>query len=337
MTTPDMTARIAALDDSTDWSDPNVYANVLGTAIDAGDEVIEAPQGDTAKPVADVQPPPAAAPTPPAAPESSEAPAAAPAALAQEPDPEGVSTKDGKRVIPYAVLQSARHAATEASARAAALGSENQRLQEQLEALKRGEKPGGAAAVFSDEELEDLEADHPAMAKLARSYVQLRQQVDEARAAPAPVQASAPADSVQDLIDDRPLLARWQAKGGAVWDMAVELDKRFQVDASWAGKSMAERFAAVEQQIAEELGIALPAPASAASPAAPAPAAAAPIAAPAPLPPPKPVGMPSLSDLGGSAPKSAEDTWASISPRDALANAHRLSEADLMRMAGVSL
>jgi hypothetical protein len=333
--TTKMTDAIAKLDDATDWSDPNVYAQVLG----AEPEPEEAPsQGDTepnAEPAATA--PAVAAPAP--KPESSAAPAAAATAPATEEDPAGVATKDGKRVIPYAVLQSERQKATSATAQAAALAQTVANLTEQLEQAKAGKatQPDDIQRI-SAEEIEQLEADFPAMAKIAKANNALLDRLaqQEANARQTAAQPDPAAASIQDLIDDRPLLAKWQAKGGAAWAMAVDRDVQLQGDPAWAGKSPAERFVEVERQLADELGIPLPTQAPAATPAAPAPAAPVTAAAPAPLPTPKETAIPSLSDLGGSAPKSEEDRWASTTPRDALATAHRMTEAELMRMAGVN-
>lgn len=354
-----MTDAIAKLDDATDWSDPNTYAQILGAAVEEDAPpaaAAPAPQGDTAPapPAAPAVAAPAAHAAPaaePPKPESSAAPAAAEPPKVEEPPIEGVATKDGKRVIPYAVLQEARQTATHAASRAQQLAAEVQRLTGEMQALKQGQQAAESkapAVSFSPEELAQMETDFPHMAKLARGYAALQEELlrtKQAVATQPPAAAPAPAaNDLQELIDDRPLLARWQAKGGTAWAMAVERDQKLMADPAWAGKTTAERFDEVQRQLADELGIEVPKqqqvqappPPPAPAPAPAAPAAPTPPAPPAPLPQPQQAAVPTLSDLGGTAPKSEQDAWASTTMQDALARAHSMSEVELMRLGGVN-
>ena len=52
--------------------------------------------------------------------------------------------------------------------------------------------------------------------------------------------------------------------------------------------------------------------------------------------PVKQAAMPSLSDLGGTAPRSEDDVWAQSTAVDLLARADKMTDAELMRLAGIN-
>lgn len=344
--TQDLAAKIDALDTDTDFSDPKTYADLLGYG--EGNEAADQPtQGDTAPATTAAAPEPA-----PAAASAPAAPAAASADSSATPTPadptqqapaavEGVATKDGKHVIPYAVLEQARKSADQANARAQELARTAETLRAELEAAKAGTaKPADAkpaAPEFTDAELAELEQDLPAVAKLAKGVRVLQEQLAEARAAvpaaAAPQQPNTEAQQVQELIDARPLLVRWQSKGGAVWQDAVALDQQLRTDPQWAGKPMADRFAEVERRIAEELGIPIPSQQQQATSQAPAPAAA---PAAAPTAPKTTTATPTLTDLGGGPVVSSSDPLGGMSKGQMVDKAMSMSVEELMGMAGVS-
>lgn len=318
---------IDALTDATDWSDANVYAQILGSSDDGEGQAGEGRgviKGESDE-------------APVAPPQSSEAPAAA--TPGAEPPPEqvaGVATRDGKHVIPYAVLESAR----EKARRTEAAEAEAQRLREQMEAMQAqlqehqaaGTAPVDDVPLHSEEEIARAAADFPELAAtmrnsnaLAQRLAALQQRVATAPAAPA---ATPGVDPIQDAIDQHPLLARWQAKGGGVWGDCVELDKALRADPAWASRPMSERFAEVQRRIAADLGVDVPPPAANPTPNNPAPA-------PAPEPLAASSVRPTLSDLRGTAPSTVEDVWARMDPREAAAQSERLSVEDVMRSVGI--
>lgn len=318
--TTEMSDKIAALGDDADWSDPNLYAGILG-----------APSADD-EPATDPAPEGEAEATDVAASEAKESSATPAAAASESPTEEvvaDVATKDGKRVIPYAVLHDARQTAAQATARAKELAEANTRLAQQLQQAQSTHEPDASKAEFTKDELAEMEADFPQMAKLAKAHAALKSQLVEQAEAAQAARGDEVATGIQELIDNRPLLARWQSKGGGLWQDAVALDSTLRTDPAWASKSMADRFAEVERRMADELGIEVP-------PQTPVAVAVKAAQQTPKLPDPKPAPKPTLSDFNGSAPRSKEDEWNATSPRDALARAQHLSEADLMRMAGVS-
>lgn len=326
MTTDNLTQRLEAIDQSADFADPGTYMALLYPE--------EASQADATQ--ADTTPAPAPAPQAQAPAVAAPAPveSSAPAAPAETKDQPvaGVLTKDGKNYLPFSVLDSTRQRARE-------LAEANDRLQAELKALKEGtstaESQAAATAAadalgLTDEELADIEESIPAVGKLAKGFKALQQQLQQVQAAaPAPA-AAEPAVDVQTLIDERPLLAKWQAKGGAIWHEAVALDQQLQADPTWASRPAADRFTEVQRRIAEDFGIPLP------SASTPTPPAAAP-AAPNPAPPPVQTSTvtPTLTDFNGS-PAAVGDPMANLAVGQMVDRAANMSVEELRRMVGIS-
>ncbi len=340
--------RIEALSTGADFTNPETYADLLGynQPAQASEAQAAAPQAETVQAAEQpAAPAPAAQPEQPAAQAGNSAPAGAVEANEGE-EVAGVATKDGKRVIPYDVLAQTREAKKAAEQRERQLAEAHQRALAELEALKSGQSNAAsqaqaqaAADLISDDELQEIEADIPVVGKLAKAYRQLSQQLaNVTQQVHAPQQAATQATEaarIQELIDQRPLLAQWQARGGMAWQSAVALDAKLQADPAWVGKSEAERFAQVERLIAEDFGIQVPSqqPATPTTTAAPAAAAkAAPAAAPVE---PAPAALPTLTDLAGRGATSA-DPLKGLSGGQAVDLAMNMSLEDLRRMAGLT-
>lgn len=347
MAQTDISDRIAAIDpDRINWSDPNAFAAMgigepddeSGTDANEGDtQAADSAQAAAATP-ASAAPAPAASPT--AAPATSSAtPAAAQATAPAEPErPHGVATRDGKHIIPYEVLEAARAAARNAE-------RERDELRQRLE--QAAEAPGRSGAAASEELqeraaqgllTEEERTDFPGLAKLERAFSALNERLDRAAAAPAAAPAAqAPADPAASQLSDQeqydsaiaqaPLLKEWMASKGEQWQRAVALDQVIQKQNP--NLSYAERFARVQRAVAAEFGQAMPT----ASPS-PAPAPA-PAARQATAPAVREAALPSLSDMGGSAPQQDEDLVNASTSTDLLARAEKMTDAELMRLAGL--
>lgn len=83
---------------------------------------------------------------------------------------------------------------------------------------------------------------------------------------------SAEAAKVAQALDEMPTLKQWQKAAAdesasemdkALWDAAVKLDVQLRDLPAWANKSMVERFAKVQERVAEDFGIETPKPAPA--------------------------------------------------------------------------
>jgi hypothetical protein len=332
--------RLASLEGNQDYTDPDVWRAILAEPDPEPAAQPQATQGETATPAteapaAPAAEPAAATPAPPAA-DSSAAPAAAETKTDEAVD--GVLTRDGKRVIPYDVLAEARKTSQAHAERAKQLEETQRVLQDRIAAMEAGKKDEQPAPeVFSKDRIDAVREDMPEMAELMESQNRLARELAEAKSAAAAVPAPQPDPdlkaNIQAAIDDRPLLAKWQAKGGIAWQRAVELDKGLRSDPAWASKSIAEQFAHVERLVADELGVDVPAQAAAPAPA-PIPA---PTAAPKPNAPTVPVAEaphPTVSDFNGSAPVTA-DPLAGLAVGAQVDKAMSMSVEDIYRMAGI--
>ena len=213
-------------------------------------------------------------------PDEGEDEAAAPAAEAAPPTthepekqskPSGVLSKDGKTVLSFAVVQSAR--AEKAAERQARLAAEAERdaLRQQLEDLKAGKKPAAEADDTLDDEIAEAAADFPLLGRIHEANKELRKEIDALKGkgnTPAPkddpTPEKNPAEALQDDIDAVPALAEWQAADPEKWARAVELDKALINSPKWRGKSQVERFAHVTTLVADEFDIQTETPAPAA-------------------------------------------------------------------------
>jgi len=258
MSDQSLSQKLEALDGGTDFTDPNVYATLLGYNDEPQPDATPAPQGETAAP--------APAQAEPAAVESNPAPAVA---EPKEGEIAGVLTKDGKHLMPYSVVQNLRQTAQTQAERIAelqaALEKANAEKQAQADGTSTADSQAKADAAllqFTEDELADLEA-IPAAAKLVKGVQALQAKLNEVQtiapaAAPAAPAAAPNRDAIQTTIDSMPLLATWQAKGGELWTQAVQMDNDLQSDPQWAGKPMAERFEEVQRRIATDYGFSVP-------------------------------------------------------------------------------
>jgi hypothetical protein len=198
----------------------------------------------------------------------SEAPAAVADEAVQTAEPEaqpdtakvaGVASKDGTRVLPYAALQAERRAARhERSARERA-EAESAALRQQIADLKAGKTPTEAETTdeLSDDELAEVARDFPQVAKVAKQVRVLQERLT--KLAPEDSRTEAPAepadDPVQEAIDSVPQLLEWQASDPEKFARARVLDDVAKTSPKWRDKPLAERFAHVARQVADEFDI----------------------------------------------------------------------------------
>jgi len=249
-------------------TDPKVLEQLandhMNAALEAGQEQINV---DTIVGKADEYPGAAAANTEEKTSEQATAKAeaaAAPEPAAAEAKPDGILAKDGKNVIPYAQLESARQraAAAEALARdqAAELAA--------LKAEKSAQAQVNDADMLTDEELDALEADSPTLAKTLRAQQaaiqQLRdmvQTVTQRQAVEAATQEAEVKSEVQTAIDSNPTLASWQtSEDQTMWDRASAFDKVLRAMPEYANTSFADRFEKVVEMTQSALGLEAEAP-----------------------------------------------------------------------------
>lgn len=180
---------------------------------------------------------------------------------AQEQDPDGVATKDGKHIIPYSVLQAERE---RNATTAKELETTRARLAELEAAAKAttGVKPEAAAPgkanadEMSDEDLAVLKEDFPTVYK---GIMAMRAQTAALEARLKPVQETVEQDAatrqrtqaeqVQEAIDATPKLAHIKATAPDQFELATQIDKTLRTQPEWQGKSFTERFAKVVELV----------------------------------------------------------------------------------------
>lgn len=177
-------------------------------------------------------------------PEPPKEPESAATSVVEDKEPDGILSKDGKHVIPYDALKSERQARQ-------SYQNQTAELQRQIDELKAGKAVNvdHAKAIMSDDQLEELkeyfpeqyeaivsqqEALNAAANKLA--VVEQREQqriADEAR------QVSL---TVQEEIDNNPILSHWQRNNPEIWAECVALDNAIRSNPANEKLSMSERF-----------------------------------------------------------------------------------------------
>lgn len=200
-------------------------------------------------------------------------------------EPEGIATKDGKNVIPYAVLKSERERASRAEQTLAEMKERVAALEAMAKSANEGAKNGESARTnpatvaaedLSPEDLEALKEDFPtiykatmaALAKIQTLETKLQpveRSVQEAEAD----QARSAQETVQDAIDSIPKLAHIQSSNPEAFELAKQFDATLRTQGKWANASLSERFVKVTEMVEAALGeIELPGRANTAQPSA---------------------------------------------------------------------
>lgn len=201
----------------------------------------------------------------PAAEVAAEAESQTPPAPEKPANPSGVLSKDGKTVLPFAVVQSARaDRAAERQARVAA-EAERDALRQQLADIADGKNSEVDEMSAMDARIAEAAADFPVIDDLHRLNKDLRKELDALKGSRQPEKGGGneppPVDpvmeAIQEAIDSVPVLAEWQAADPAKFARARTLDKALEDSPKWQGKSLAARFAHVARQVADEFGIAV--------------------------------------------------------------------------------
>ena len=160
--------------------------------------------------------------------------------------PDGVLAKDGKNVIPYAVLESARDRAVKAEQ----LAADQAKELEQLRAAKPKDREEPKSEMLTDEELTALEADSPTLAKLLRSQQSTIQKLTgtvetiQGRVEQRDASEAAEVKSeIQLAIDAVPELAAWQAaEDKTAWNIASAHDRTLRTVPKYRDVPFEERF-----------------------------------------------------------------------------------------------
>lgn len=187
-----------------------------------------------------------------------------------EPEPEGVASKDGRHVIPYGVLKSERERSTRAEQLVKEMQDRVAALEEQVKAVNQGAKQGESARTdqqtpnvdqLSPEDLEALKEDFPTVYKAvmasmaaAKALEAKLDPVEKSVQEDAAERARSATETVQDAIDSVPKMAHIQASDAQAYDLAKQFDATLRTQAAWAEKPLSERFAKVIEMVESAIG-----------------------------------------------------------------------------------
>lgn len=181
----------------------------------------------------------------------------------------GVSTKDGKHVIPYSVLKAERDRAARAEQIAREAVERVEALQAQVAAGSQGAKQGEPARTddqpkvneLTEDDLNALREDFPTVYKAvmasmaaAKALESQLKPVAETVQTVTQERERTQAEAVQDAIDSNPKLAHIQVADKAAFDLAKSFDATLRQQPAWADKPLAERFAKVTEMVESALG-----------------------------------------------------------------------------------
>lgn len=185
-------------------------------------------------------------------------------------EPEGIATKDGKNIIPYAVLKSERERASRAEQLANEMKERIAALEAQVQQGNQGAKDGESARTdppipnasdLSEEDLEALKEDFPTVYKAVMASMAYAKTLEDKL---KPVERSVQEDAaervrteretVQEAIDDVPKMAHIQANDAQAFALAKQFDAALRAQANWADKPLTDRFTKVIEMVEAALG-----------------------------------------------------------------------------------
>jgi hypothetical protein len=173
-----------------------------------------------------------------------------------EKEPDGILAKDGKHVISYDVLKSERQARQEAQQRLREMEAEIERLKNPAST----QQPSLAFKVMTEEQIQELKdyfpeqyeaiASQQAAMVAANQKLSLFEQEEQKRLAEEQQKVAL---TVQEEIDNNPILSHWQRNSPALWGECVNLDNELRAKPEYANLSMTDRFAEVARQMLERV------------------------------------------------------------------------------------
>lgn len=179
---------------------------------------------------------------------------------------EGVLARDGKNIIPFAVLDATRNNLSKAEAQAVAADAarvEAEAKYAELEAQLAAMKAGSTVAMnqedaLSEEDLAELEAEMPVLGKKLRDQqaqiAALSEQLDSQAESNQIIKAESVANAVQIAIDATPKLAFLQTQNTEAYEAAKRIDRVLRDDPNFKDLPLNDRFEEVIKRYEEVYG-----------------------------------------------------------------------------------
>jgi len=169
---------------------------------------------------------------------------------------EGIASKDGSRILPYAALQAERRSRRHAESRYESTARELDEAKQLIADMKAGKTP--EAGEVTEDDVAQMEEDFPEQGRKMRMLFERAKAAQTEPAATASTREDEGDDPVQDAIDQVPLLVGWQANDAEKFARAQEHDAVLINSPKWANKSAVERFTEVAKLVADEYDIPFP-------------------------------------------------------------------------------
>lgn len=178
---------------------------------------------------------------------SGDAPSDASSTPEPEESPAGVASRDGKHIIPYGELRSARERAARAEIMAQELTAKLEALQNEI-STGRASKTRAIADIVDDETLNGLREDAPEVASVIDKLIERNQELSERiqttgqhEDIESRVQAVV---SVEDAINAIPKLSHVRASDPATFMAIAEIDTVLGKQDRWKDQPLVDRFQA---------------------------------------------------------------------------------------------
>lgn len=170
---------------------------------------------------------------------------------------DGIASKDGSRILPYAALQAERRSARIANSRYESTARELADAKQLIADMKAGKTPETGEVTEAD--VAQMEEDFPEQGKKMRALYDRAQAAESSKpASTAATTADVGDDPIQDAIDQVPLLVEWQHGDAEKFERAQQLDTALINSPKWRDKPAVQRFEHVTKLVAEEFDIAIP-------------------------------------------------------------------------------
>jgi hypothetical protein len=183
--------------------------------------------------------------------------ATAPVTTAAEADdkPQGILGKDGKHVIPYAVLEAARAESRRIAESNQQTANELEQTKRQLQVLTQQVNQAGLTPAqlpeqsqITPEQLAKLQNDFPDMAGVITTMVQKIDYLQQKMPAAQQPAIEPTGDPVINAIKATPDLSKWQSEDPDRFTLAVHIDDTLKNDPAWKDKPLTERFSEVAKR-----------------------------------------------------------------------------------------
>lgn len=180
------------------------------------------------------------------------APATTAVAAESDDKPQGILGKDGKHVIPYAVLEAARAETRRLAEGNQQTATELEQTKRQLQLLTQQVNQAGLTPAelpensqITPEQLAAIRRDFPDLAGVFETMAQKIEYLQQGTPSNQPVPVGQQENPVAVALKATPDLDKWQTADPDRFELAVHIDDKLKNDPAWKDKPLTERFSEV--------------------------------------------------------------------------------------------